>query len=155
MDGTIQMLNDVWSDLVNEVEAIKKHCDDLEGSMVQANNCLNNGISSLIKRVDKLETKYHAIEDCYDALVIKSCEQASMIYNMDKHISFYSQSIVKLENEKVQTVDHRFDNLEQHITGQDDQIKILQVCLAIAKRGCCHCKEDTPKVISCCCFLIP
>ena len=41
------------------------------------------------------------------------------------------------------------------ITGQDDQMKVLQACLTIAERGCCCCGEETPKLISCCCFLIP
>lgn len=80
--------------------------------MVQANNHLNDGISALIKRVDKLEGKYCTIEDCYNALVYKSGAQALTIYNMDKHISFYSQSVVKLENEKAQAVDHQFNGLE-------------------------------------------
>ena len=123
--------------------------------MIQANNRLNDGISALLERVDELETKYHTIKDCYDTRVTKSCEQVSTIYNRDKCINFYSQSIIKLENEKAQAVDHRFDNLEQCIAGQDDQIKILYACLAIAERECCYCGEDTPKVISCRCFLIP
>ena len=47
--------------------------------------------------------------------------------------------------------DH-FDTLEQHIAGQDNQIKALLHCLAVAEEGCCHCQESTPKVISCHCF---
>ena len=52
-----------------------------------------------------------------------------------------------------EATDHHINNLEQCITGQDDQVKILQAHLAITERGLCHCREDTPKVISCCCFL--
>ena len=42
--------------------------------------------------------------------------------------------------------------LEQHIAGQDDQIKVLLHHLATAEEGHCHCWESTPKVISCRCF---
>ena len=130
------MLNSVWNSLVNEVEATKKHWWFGE-------------------RVHKFERKYCAIEDYYNVLVDKPHAQVLMVNGMDKHISFCSQSIVKLENEKAQAVDRQFDNLEQHIAGQDNQIKVLQAHLTIAERGCCRCREDTPKVISCCCSLIP
>ena len=49
-------------------------------------------------------------------------------------------------------MEDRFDVLEQRITGQDDQIKVLLHYLAAAEEGRCHCQECIPKVISCCCF---
>ena len=45
-----------------------------------------------------------------------------------------------------------FDALEQCITGQGDQIKVLLHCLIAAEEGCCCCRESTLKVISGCCF---
>ena len=52
----------------------------------------------------------------------------------------------------MEEVKSQFEILEQHITGQDDQIKVLLHLLAAAEEGCCHCWESTPGVISCCCF---
>ena len=52
----------------------------------------------------------------------------------------------------MEEVKNRFDVLEQHIAGQNNQIKILLHHLAAAEEGCCCCRESTPKVISCCCF---
>ena len=129
------MLNDVWNHLVNKVEATKKHCDDLEGSMVQANDRLNNRISALIERVDKLEGKFHTIHNCYEDPQVQFNKQQCTIYDMGKRISFYSQSVVKLENEKAQAVDCWFEELEHLVAGQDDQAKGLQACLTIAERG--------------------
>ena len=143
------MLNDMWNGLVNEIEATKKRYDDLEVSMVMTNNRLNDGLSALLDRVDKLEGKFHTIHNCYKDLHVMSNKQQHIIYDMDKQISFYSQSIIKLENEKAQAVDHQSEELEQCVAGQDDQVKVLQAHLAIAERGCCCCGEDTPKVISC------
>ena len=71
---------------------------------------------------------------------------------MDSWISFYSRSIVQLEGKKVEEVKARFDALEQRVTGQDDQIKVLLHRLAVTEEGHCRCQENTPKVISCRCF---
>ena len=51
-DNMIQMLNDIWSNLVNEVEAAKKRYEELEAAMMITNNRLNNGISALDTRLD-------------------------------------------------------------------------------------------------------
>ena len=62
------MLNDVWSGLVNEVEATKKHYEDLEGNAIQANGHLIDGIDALIKRVEELGKKSQAIDHFYNNL---------------------------------------------------------------------------------------
>ena len=54
----IQMLNDIWSNLVNEVEAAKKHHEELEGAMMITNDHLNNGILALDARLDRLEDRF-------------------------------------------------------------------------------------------------
>ena len=106
------MLNNVWNRLVNEVEATKKHYNDLEASMVMTNDQLNDGLSVLLDRVDKLEGQFHTIHNCYKDLHVQFNKQQHTIYNRDKRISFYSQSIIKLENEKAQAIDHQFEELE-------------------------------------------
>ena len=60
-DGTIQMLNDVWTSLVNEVEATKKCYEELEATMTMTNDHLNDGISALDARVDKCKDKHHTL----------------------------------------------------------------------------------------------
>ena len=144
------MLNDVWTSLVNEVDATKRCYKESEAAMMTTNNCLNNGISTLDTRVDKWEDKFctlHNMEDVWATIN----KQQHLMYNMDKRISFYSTSIVQLEG-KVKEVEDCFDVLEQCIAGQDNQIKVLLHCLATAEEGHCHCCEGTPKVISCSCF---
>ena len=51
------MLNDVWTSLVNEVDATKKHYEELEVAMMMTNNHLNDGISTLDARMNKGEDK--------------------------------------------------------------------------------------------------
>ena len=51
-NNTIQMLNDIWSNLVNEVEAAKKCYEELEGAMTITNDRLNDRISALDARLD-------------------------------------------------------------------------------------------------------
>ena len=46
------MLNDIWSNLVDEVEAAKKHYKELEATMSIMNDRLNDGISALEARLD-------------------------------------------------------------------------------------------------------
>ena len=46
------MLNNIWSNLVNEVEAAKKRYEELEAAMMTTNDCLNDGISALDVRLD-------------------------------------------------------------------------------------------------------
>ena len=52
------MLNDIWSNLVNEVESAKKRHEELEGAMTITNDCLNDGILALDARLDRLEDRF-------------------------------------------------------------------------------------------------
>ena len=151
-DNTIQMLNDIWSNLVNEVEAAKKRHEELEGAMMITNDCLNNRISALDARLDQLEDRFRTICNVQDDVRTTINKQQHQIYNMDSRISFYSGSLAQLEGKKAEEVKARFNVLEQRVAGQDDQIKVLLHHLAAAEEGRCHCRESTPKVISCHCF---
>ena len=146
------MLNDVWTSLVNEVEATKKRYEELEAAMTTTNNCLNNGISALDTGVDKCEDKHHTLCNVMEDVQATVNKQQCLMYDMDKRISYYSSAVVQLEGKKAEEVKDHLDMLEQRISGQDDQIKVLLHCLAVAEGGHCHCQESTPKVISCCCF---
>ena len=146
------MLNDIWSNLVNEVEAAKKRYEELETAMTTTNDCFANGISALDTRLDRLEDRFQTICNMQDDVRTTINKQQHQIYDMDSRISFYSRSIVQLEGKKAKGVKARFDALEQRVTGQDDQIKVLLHRLAAAEEGCCRCRESTPKVISCHCF---
>ena len=145
------MLNNIWSNLVNEVEAAKKRYEELEATMMTMNDRLNDGISALDLRLDQLEDKFRTIRNVQEDVHVTVNKQQRQIYDMDNRISFYSGSIVQLEGKKAEEVKARFDMLEQCIVGQDDQIKVLHR-LAVTEEGCCCCWESTPKVISCCCF---
>ena len=146
------MLNNIWNGLVNDIEATKKRYEELEAAMMMTNNCLNNGISALDARVDKCEDKHRTLRNVMEDIWATVNKQQHLMYDMDKRISFYSSAVVQLEGKKVEEVKSHFDALEQHITGQDDQIKVLLHHLAAAEEGCCCCRESTPKVISCHCF---
>ena len=146
------MLNNIWSNLVDEVEAAKKHYEELEAAMMIMNDCLNDGISALDARLDRLEDRFRVIRNMQDDVCTTINTQQRQIFNMDSRISFYSRSIVQLGGKKVEEVKAHFEALEQRVAGQDDQIKVLLHCLAAAEEGRCRCQESTPKVISCCCF---
>ena len=146
------MLNDIWSNLVNKVEAAKKCHEELEGAMTIRNDRLNDGISALDARLDQLEDRFRTICNMQDDVRTTVNKQQRLIYNMDSQISFYSGPIVQLEGKKAEEVQAHFNALEQRIAGQDDQIKVLLHRLAAAKEGHCRCRESTPKVISCRCF---
>ena len=152
INSTILMLNDIWNGLVNDVEATKKHYEELEAAMTTTNNCLNNGISALDARVDKCEDKHCTLCNVMEDVRATVNKQQRLMYDMDKRICFYSGAIVQLEGKKVEEVKACFNALEQCIAGQDDQIKVLLHCLSATEEGHCHCWESTPKVISCCCF---
>ena len=146
------MLNDTWSNLVNEVEATKKHYEEMEAAMTTTNDHLNDGISVLDARLDRLEDSFRVIRNVQEDVRITVNSQQRRIVDMDKRISFYSGSIVQLEGKKAEEVKAHFNALEQHIMGQDDQIKVLLHCLDTAAEGHCCCRESSPKVISCRCF---
>ena len=148
----LQMLNNIWSNLVNRVEATKKRYEELEAAMTITNDHLNNGISVLDARLDQLADRFRVICNVQDDVRTTINKQQRQIFDMDSQISFYSGSIVQLEGKNAEVVKARFDALEQRVAGQDDQIKVLLHCLAAAKESCCHCQESTPKVISCRCF---
>ena len=61
IDSTIQMLNDIWNSLVNDVENTKRRFDELEAASMVTNECLNDGLSAVLKSVDKLEIKGHSL----------------------------------------------------------------------------------------------
>ena len=146
------MLNNIWSNLVNEVKAAKKRHEELEAAMTTTNNRLNDGISALDVRLDRFEDKFRTIRNVQEDVRITVNKQQCQIFDMDSRISFHSGSIVQLEGKKAEEVKAHFDALEQRVAGQDDQIKVLLHCLAAAEEGCCCCWESTPKVISCRCF---
>ena len=151
-NSMIQMLNDIWSNLVNEVEASKKHYEELEAAMTTTNDRLNDGISALDVRLDRLEDRFRVIRNVQDDVRTTVNKQQRTIYDMDKRISFYSGSIVQLEGKKAEEVKACFDALEQHVAGQDDQINVLLHRLAATEEGRCRCRKSSPKVISCRCF---
>ena len=146
------MLNDIWSNLVDEVEASKKRYEELETAMTTTNDRLNDGISALDTRLDRLEDRFQVIRNVQDDIRTTVNKQQRTIYDMDKRISFYSGSIVQSEGKKAEEVKARFDALEQRVAGQDDQIKVLLHRLATTEEGHCRCRENSPQVISCCCF---
>ena len=146
------MLNNIWSNLVNEVKAAKKCYEELEAAMMIMNDRLNDGILALDTRLDRLEDRFRTIRNVQDNVRTTINKQQRQIFDMDSWISFYSGSIVQLEGKKAEEVKACFDVLEQCVAGQDDQIKVLLHRLAAAEEGRCRCQESTPKVISCCCF---
>ena len=80
----IQMLNDIWSNLVNEVEAPKKCYKELEAAMTTMNDHLNNRISALDARLDHLEDRFRVIHNVQDDVRTTVNKQQRTIYNMDK-----------------------------------------------------------------------
>ena len=152
IDSTIQMLNDIWNGLVNDVENTKRCFDELEAVSTATNECLNDGLLAVLKSVDKLEIKGCSLQAMYDDMRTLVNMQECRIWDLDNKVNFYSQSLVKLEGEKAEQVRDRIDSLEQRIVGQDDQIKVLLHHLVAAEEGHCHCGQDSSKVISCHCF---
>ena len=152
IDSTIQMLNDIWNGLANDIENTKRRFDELEAASTATNERLNNGLSAMLNSVDKLEIKGHSLQDVYDDMRILVDAQECRIQDLDNKVNFYSQLLVKLEGEKAKGAKDRIDSMEQHIAGQDDQIKILLHCLAAAEEGRCCCGQGSSKVISCRCF---
>ena len=146
------LLNDIWNGLVNNIENTKRRFDELEAASLATNDCLNDGLSAVLKSVDKLEIKGHSLQAMYDDMRTLVNAQERRIRDLDNKVNFYSQSLVKLEGEKAERVKDQIDSLEQRIAGQDDQIKVLLHCLGVAEEGRCRCRENTPKVISCRCF---
>ena len=146
------MLNDIWNGLVNDVENTKRCFDELEGASMATNERLNDGLSAVLKSVEKLEIKGRSLQAMYGDMQTLVNTQERRIRDLDNKVNFYSQSLVKLEGEKAERVRDRINSLEQHIAGQDDQIKVLLHHLVTAEEGRCRCRESAPKVISCHCF---
>ena len=88
------MLNDIWSNLVNEVESAKKRHEELEGAMTITNNRLNDGISALDARLDRLEDRFRTIRNMQDDVRTTVNKQQRQIFDMGSRISFHSGSIV-------------------------------------------------------------
>ena len=146
------MLNDIWNGLVNDVESTKRRFNELEAASTVTNERLNNGLLAVLRSVDKLEIKGRSLQAMYDDMRTLVNAQERRIWDLDNKINFYSQSLVKLEGKKAKWVKDRIDSLEQHIAGQDDQIKVLLHHLVATEEGHCHCGQGSSKVISCHCF---
>ena len=94
------MLNDIWNGLLNDIENTKRCFDELEAASMATNERLNNGLSAVLKSVDKLEIKGHSLQAMYDDMRILVNAQECRIRDLDNKVNFYSQSLVKLEGEK-------------------------------------------------------
>ena len=77
------MLNDIWSNLVNEVKAAKKHYEELEATMMMMNDHLNDRISALNVRLDQLEDKFRTIRNVQEDVRVTINKQQHLIFNMD------------------------------------------------------------------------
>ena len=66
INNTILMLNDIWNGLVNDIENTKRRFDELEAASMTTNEHLNDGLSAVLKSVDKLEIKGHSLQAMYD-----------------------------------------------------------------------------------------
>ena len=152
IDSTIQMLNDIWNSLVNDIKNTKRCFNELEAASTVTNEHLNDGLLAVLKSVDKLETKGRSLQAMYDNMWILVNVQECRIWELDNKVNFYSQSLVKLEGEKAEWVRDCIGSLEQCIAGQDGQTKVLLHCLVAAEEGCCRCGQGSSKVISCRCF---
>ena len=104
-NGTVQMLNDIWNSLVNKVDATKRHYEELEAAMTTTNDRLNDGITTLDGRVDKLEDKFCTIHNCFEDVHVTLNKKQHKMYDMDQRISFYSGSVVQLEGKKAKEVE--------------------------------------------------
>ena len=133
------MLKNIWNGLVNDAEGTKRCFDELEAASMATNEHLNNGLSAVIKSMDKLETKGHSLQAMYDYMWTLVNMQEYKIWDLDNKVNFYSQSLIKLEGVKAERVKACIGSLEQCITGQDDQIKVLLHHLVAAEEGCCCC----------------
>ena len=132
-------MNDIWNGLVNDVENTKRRFDELEAASLATNERLNGGLLAVLRSVDKLEIKGCSLQAMYDDMQTLVNAQECRIWDLDNKVNFYSQSLVKLEGEKAERVKDRIDSLEQRITGQDDQIRVLLHRLVVAEEGRCCC----------------
>ena len=66
INSTIQMLNNIWNGLVNDVENTKRRFNELEAASTATNEHLNDGLSAVLKSMDKLDTKGHSLCAMYD-----------------------------------------------------------------------------------------
>ena len=113
INSTIQMLNDIWNGLVNDVENTKKCFDELEAASMATNKHLNDGLSAVLKSVDKQEIKGCSLQAMYNNIWILVNTQECRIRDLDNKVNFYSQLLVKLEGEKAKRVKDCIDSLEQ------------------------------------------
>ena len=60
------MLNDIWNGLVKDVKNTKRCFDELEAASTVTNEHLNNGLSAVLKSMDKLEIKGRSLQAMYD-----------------------------------------------------------------------------------------
>ena len=100
IDSTIQMLNDIWNGLVNNIENTKRRFDELEAASTATSERLNDGLLAVLKSVDRLEIKGHSLQAMYDDMWILVNAQERRIRDLDNKVNFYSQLLVKLEGEK-------------------------------------------------------
>ena len=52
--------------MVNDVENTKRRFDELEAASLATNDRLNDGLSAVLKSVDKLEVKGRSLQAMYD-----------------------------------------------------------------------------------------
>ena len=128
----------------------------MEAASMATNERLNDGLLAMLKSMDKLEVKGHSLQAMYDDMWILMNVlvnvQEHRIQDLDNKVNFYSQSLVKLEGEKAEQVKDHINSLEQHMAGQDNQIKISLHHLVATKEGRCRCGQGFSNVISCHCF---
>ena len=119
VDGMIQMLNEVWNGLVDEIKVVKGRYVELETAVTTTNDHLNDGLSAVLDQVDKLEAKYRSLRNLYDNVRTIINAQERKISDLDNKVNFYSQDLVKLKGKKYKKIEDCFEVLEQCILGQD------------------------------------
>ena len=89
IDSAILLLNNIWNGLVNDVESTKRRFDELEAASLATNDRLNDGLSAVLKSVDKLEIKGRSLQAMYDDMRTLVNAQERRIRDLDNKVNFY------------------------------------------------------------------
>ena len=131
---TMWTLQEVWSEVVEEVNAVKNKLVDVRGEFKASKDFFSHQIHAL-------NEEQKGANHWYDNLKSEVAGLDSTIYAMEKKLNWFCDQVSILEGEKLKAVTAWFEAMEERMSCQEDVISDLKDEVAVLHGKHCHCGE--------------
>ena len=130
----MQTLQGVWSEVIEEVKAVKDKLVDVRGEFKSSKDFFSHRIHVLNEEQKGTNFQYNNLKSEVAGLDLT-------IYAMEKKLNWFCDWVSILEGEKLKAVTAQFEAMDKRISHQEDVISDLKDEVAVLHGKWHHCGE--------------